>query len=71
MSYFNLIASVNLIFSRKIQLFEMLSGKPLFPPDLPRLDHVALMTVIFGDFPPDMINRGRYSPNFFKDGRRS
>jgi hypothetical protein len=46
----------------------MLAGKTLFPTDVGRSSHVAIMTVIFGDFPLDLIKRGKYSDEFFRDG---
>jgi hypothetical protein len=46
----------------------MLAGKPLFPPNLERELHIALMIVSFGDFPADLIRRGKYSSEFFTKG---
>jgi hypothetical protein len=46
----------------------MLAGTSLFPTDIARSSHVAIMTVVFGDFPQDMIKRGKYSGDFFKNG---
>jgi serine/threonine protein kinase len=51
-----------------MQVYEMLAGKPLFPPNLERGLHMALMIVSFGDFPADLIRRGRYSSEFFTKG---
>lgn len=47
----------------------MLAGKTLFPTDVGRSSHVAIMTVIFGDFPLNLIQRGKYSDEFFREGK--
>ena len=46
----------------------MLAGISLFPTDIARSSHVAIMTVVFGDFPQDMIKRGKYSGDLKKNG---
>ena len=47
----------------------MLTGKTLFLTDVGRASHVAIMTVIFGDFPLDLIKQGKYSDECFRDGK--
>ncbi|OBZ75411.1 Serine/threonine-protein kinase SRPK [Grifola frondosa] len=50
-------------------VYQMLVGRTLFPLDIGRPSHVAIMIVVFGDFPLDLIKRGKYSDEFFKDGK--
>lgn len=40
-------------------VYEMLTGEPPFPPNLERESHIALMIMSFGDFPADLIRRGK------------
>lgn len=54
-----------------IQVYEMLAGKSLFPTDIGRPSHVAIIIVTFGDFPVDLIKGAKYSEEFFKDGKRN
>ena len=46
----------------------MLAGQSFFPIDMERSSHVAIMIVVFGEFPLDLIKRAKYSGEFFEDG---
>jgi len=49
-------------------VLELLTGRPLFPPDVTPTGLVALMAVHFGDFPPVALRaRGENTPMMFKE----
>lgn len=53
------------------QVFELALGQSMFPPDVTNNDLHTLLTFFFGDFPADMVQRGRFREDFYHaDGER-
>jgi serine/threonine-protein kinase SRPK3 len=48
-----------------MQVYEMVTGEPLMRRNIQQESVPSIHMLLFGDYPPEMVKRGKYSSFFF------